>query len=152
MDPQEPTRVQLGQLLLQKGLITELQLLQGLHYHKTHGIRLGEALLKLNFVTEKSLKTILAPQLNIKLMPIDYIDMVPPNLTGYIPKEYAWKHKVCTIRKTNDQLMIVIDDPTDAAVIAAIHDSTKLRIVVSTAPLAVIIQVLNRLYGPEGTP
>ena len=78
--------------------------------------------------------------------------MVPPNLTGYIPKEYAWKHKVCTIRKTNDQLMIVIDDPTDAAVIAAIHDSTKLRIVVSTAPLAVIIQVLNRLYGPEGTP
>ena len=152
MDPQEPTRVQLGQLLLQKGLITELQLLQGLHYHKTHGIRLGEALLKLNFVTEKSLKTILATQLNIKLMPIDYIDMVPPNLTGYIPKEYAWKHKVCTIRKTNDQLMIVIDDPTDAAVIAAIHDSTKLRIVVSTAPLAVIIQVLTRLYGPEGTP
>jgi len=152
MDPQEPTRVQLGQLLLQKGLITELQLLQGLHYHKTHGIRLGEALLKLNFVTEKSLKTILATQLNIKLMPVDYIDMVPPNLTGYIPKEYAWKHKVCTIRKTNDQLMIVIDDPTDAAVIAAIHDSTKLRIVVSTAPLAVIIQVLNRLYGPEGTP
>jgi len=152
MEPQEPPRVQLGQLLLQKGLITELQLLQGLHYHKSHGIRLGEALLTLNFVTERSLKTILAAQLNIKLMPVDYIDLIPPNLTGYIPKEYAWKHKVCTIRRTNDQLMIVIDDPTDAAAIAAIHDSTKLRIVVSTAPLAVIIQVLTRLYGPEGTP
>jgi type IV pilus assembly protein PilB len=152
MEPQEPPRVQLGQLLLQKGLITELQLLQGLHYHKSHGIRLGEALLRLNFITERSLKTVLAAQLNIKLMPSDYLDLIPPNLTGYIPKEYAWKHKVCTIRRTTDQLMIVMDDPTDAAVIAAIHDSTRLRIIVSTAPLAVIIQVLQRLYGPESTP
>jgi len=152
MEPQEPPRVQLGQLLLQKGLITELQLLQGLHYHKSQGIRLGEALLKLNFVTERSLKLILAAQLNIKLMPADYIDLIPPNLTGYIAKEYAWKHKVCTIRRMNDQLVIVMDDPTDAAVIAAIRDSTKLRIVVSTAPHAVIVQALNRLYGPEGSP
>ena len=152
MEPQEPPRVQLGQLLLQKGLITELQLLQGLHYHKSQGIRLGEALLKLNFVTERSLKLILAAQLNIKLMPADYIDLIPPNLTGYIAKEYAWKHKVCTIRRVNDQLVIVIDDPTDAAVIAAISDSTRLRIVVSTAPLAVIVQALTRLYGPEGSP
>ena len=152
MEPQEPPRVQLGQLLLQKGLITELQLLQGLHYHKSHEIRLGEALLKLNFVTERSLKLILAAQLNIKLMPADYIDLIPPNLTGYIAKEYAWKHKVCTIRRVNDQLVIVIDDPTDAAVIAAISDSTRLRIVVSTAPHAVIVQALNRLYGPEGSP
>ena len=148
MEPQESPRVQLGQLLLQKGLITELQLIQGLHYHKTHGVRLGEAFLRLNFITERSLKTALATQLNIKLMPGDYLDLIPPNLTGYIPKEYAWKHKVCTIRRTTDQLMIVMDDPTDAAVIAAIHDSTRLRIVVSTAPLAVIIQVLQRLYGP----
>ncbi|HEY3198178.1 MAG TPA: hypothetical protein VGJ57_09200 [Nitrospirales bacterium] len=152
MEPQEPPRLQLGQLLLQKKLITELQLLQGLHYHKSNGIRLGEALLKLNFITERSLKMVLAAQLNIKLMPVDYIDLVPPNLTGYIPKEYAWKHKVCTIRRTGDQLMIVIDDPTNTAAIAEIQTSTKLRIGVSTAPLAVIIQVLTRLYGPEVSP
>ena len=112
LEDQQAPQVQLGQLLLQNRLITEVQLLQGLHYHKTHGIRLGEALLKLEFITERALKTILAQQLGIKMMPIDYIDLIPPNLTGYIPKEFAWKHKVCTIRKTKEQLMIVIDDPT----------------------------------------
>lgn len=146
-EPEQPPKVQLGQLLLQKGLINEVQLLKGLHYHKKHGIRLGEALLRLKFITERALKTVLAKQLNIKLMPIDYIDLIPPNLTGYIPKEYAWRHKVCTIGRTNDHLMIVMDDPTDTAVIAFIYYSTKLQITVSTAPEAVIVQILHRLYG-----
>jgi len=147
-EPEQPLRVQLGQLLLQKKLITEVQLLKGLHYHKTHGIRLGEALLRLKFITERALKTALAKQLHIKLMPVDYIDFIPPNLTGYIPKEYAWRHKVCTIGRTNDHLLIVMDDPTDTVVISVIHFSTKLPVTVSTAPHAVIVQILHRLYGP----
>jgi hypothetical protein len=81
-------------------------------------------------------------------MPVDYIDFIPPNLTGYIPKEYAWRHKVCTIGRTNDHLLIVMDDPTDTVVISVIHFSTKLPITVSTAPHAVIVQILHRLYGP----
>jgi hypothetical protein len=150
LEDEQAPKVQLGQLLLQNKLITEVQLLQGLHYHKTHGMRLGEALLKLEFITERALKTILAQQLQIKMMPIDYIDLIPPNLTGYIPKEFAWKHKVCTIRKTNEQLVIVIDDPTQEAVIGLIRHSTKMKITVCTAPQAVIVQVLERLYGSPG--
>lgn len=142
-------RVQLGQLLLHKGLINELQLLQGLHYHKTHGMRLGEALLDLKFITERTLKMVLAEQLDIKLMPIDYIDFIPPNLTGYINKEYAWRHKVCPVRRANDHLTIVMDDPTDTAAIDFIHCSTHLHITVCTAPRAVIVQLLTRVYGPR---
>ena len=148
-DRQAP-KVQLGQLLLQNGLINEVQLLQALHYHKSHGIRLGEALLKLEFITERLLKTTLAHQLQIKMMPIDYIDLIPPNLTGYISKEFAWKYKVCTIRKTNEELVIVMDDPTQEAVISLIQHFTKMKISVCTAPEAVILQVLHRLYGPPG--
>jgi hypothetical protein len=145
---QNAPKIQLGQLLLQNGLINEVQLLQGLHYHKTHGVRLGEAFLKLEFITERALKTTLAHQLRIKMMPIDYIDLIPPNLSGYIPKEFAWKHKVCTIRRTNEQLIIVMDDPTQEPVIALIQHSTRMKIIVWTAPEAVILQVLHRLYGP----
>jgi hypothetical protein len=147
-DAQQAPKLQLGQLLLQNGLINEVQLLQGLHYHKTHGMRLGEALLKLEFITEWALKTTLARQLQIKMMPIDYIDLIPPNLTGYISKEFAWKHKVCTIRKTNEQLVIVMNDPTQESVIALIQHSTKMKVSVCTAAEAVILQVLHRVYGP----
>ena len=149
-EEEQESKIQLGQLLLQNGLINEVQLLQGLHYHKTHGVRLGEALLKLEFITERALKTTLAHQLQIKIMPVDYIDLIPPNLTGYIPKEFAWKHKVCTIRKTNEQLVIVMDDPTQESVIALIQHSTKMKVSVWTAPEAVILQVLHRVYGPPG--
>jgi hypothetical protein len=147
-EPEQAPRVQLGQLLLQKGLISELQLLKGLHYHKTHGIRLGEALIKLKFITERTLKTSLAQQLNIKLVPADYIELIPLNLTGYIPKEYAWRHKVCSIRRMNNNLMIVMNDPTDTVVIDFIHYSTKLHVTVCTAPESVIVDILRRLYGP----
>jgi type II secretion system (T2SS) protein E len=140
-----------GQLLLRKGLITELQLLQGLHYHKTHGISLGQALLKLKFITERSLKLALAELSDIQLMPVDYVDFVPPNLTGYIEKEYAWRHKVCPIRRTQDHLTIVINDPTDFDVVDFIRSSTKLQVIVYTAAEAVIVQLLARLYGPLDT-
>jgi type IV pilus assembly protein PilB len=149
-EDEQASKTQLGQLLLQNGLINEVQLLQGLHYHKTHGVRLGEALLKLEFITERALKTTLARQLQIKIMPIDYIDLIPPNLTGYIPKDFAWKHKVCTIRKTKEHLVIVMDDPTQEAVVGLIQHSTKMKVSVWTAPEAVILQVLHRVYGPPG--
>jgi hypothetical protein len=148
---QSPTFI--GQLLLREGLITELQLLQGLHYHKTHGISLGQALLKLKFTTERAVKIALAEQGDIKLMPGDYIDFIPPNLTGYIQKEYAWRHKVCPIRRTRDHLMIVMDDPTDLAAVDFIRASTGLQVSVYTAPEAVIVQALARLYGqPDASP
>jgi hypothetical protein len=150
--PEPPPRPQLGQMLLQNELINEVQLLQGLHYHKTHGVRLGEALVSLNFITETAIKTVLAKQLNIKMMPVDYLEFIPPNLTGYITKEYAWRHKVCPIRRANDHLTIVINDPTDDATIDFIHHSTQLQITVNTAPEAMILQVLHRLYGPPGGP
>jgi hypothetical protein len=136
-----------GQLLLRKGLITDLQLLQALHYHKTHGISLGQALLKLKFITERALKLALAELSEVQLMPLDYVDFVPLNLTGYIEKDYAWRHKVCPIRKTQDHLMIVIDDPTDFVAVDFIRSSTRLQVIVYTAPEAVIVQLLTRLYG-----
>ena len=39
-------------MLIEAGVITENQLLEALEYHRAHGIRLGQALVDLGFITE----------------------------------------------------------------------------------------------------
>src|SRR5439155_11623356 len=60
-----PSKMQLGELLLRSGHLTQDELEAALSEHKAKGLKLGEALLQLGFVSEETLLRCLGQQLNI---------------------------------------------------------------------------------------
>jgi hypothetical protein len=60
-----PSKIQLGELLLRSGHLTQDELESALSEHKAKGLKLGEALLHLGFVDEETLLRCLGQQLNI---------------------------------------------------------------------------------------
>lgn len=60
-----PSKVQLGELLLRSGHLTQVELEAALSEHKSKGLKLGEALLQLGFVNEETLLRCLGQQLDI---------------------------------------------------------------------------------------
>jgi type IV pilus assembly protein PilB len=145
-------RSPLGQILLKAGVLDQPQLDQVLQYHKTHKIRLGQAVLRLNLMTEENLKEALAAHLNIDFInDLDSIDL-DPRMDKWIKKVYAQKNKACPISQVGNELTVVMDDPTNVAVIHEVETSTEKKVRVATAPEAMISRALKRVYDKADRP
>jgi hypothetical protein len=83
--------VRLGDLLLEKGLITQDQLRIALLEQKAMGKPLGEALLALGFVTEEALRGALATNLGEVAISLGGI-VADPAALKMIPKAMAKRH------------------------------------------------------------
>jgi len=144
-------RSPLGQILLKAGVLDQPQLDQALQYHKTHKVRLGQAVLRLNLMTEENLKEALAAQLNVDFVNLDVIDL-DPRIDKWIKKVYAQKNRVCPISQAGQELTVAMDDPTNVAVIHEIEISTAQKVKIATAPEAMIMRALKRVYEKTDLP
>jgi type IV pilus assembly protein PilB len=78
-------RLPIGEMLLQQGRISDLQLRTALSYQRQWGGRLGHALLALGFVDEAAILATLARQLGIPLVEIGD-RRVPPAVVRQVPE------------------------------------------------------------------
>ena len=138
-------RPRLGDILVRAGTITKEMLEAGLDYQKNTGFRLGEALVFLNFITEEVMRQTLCTQLNIAFIDSGNIP-IDPSLSRFINRNYAQKHGIVPIAKTGETITLVMDDPTNTAVVEELQATTGHTIHVVTATRAAIVDAFKRLY------
>ncbi|MEJ2540166.1 MAG: type IV-A pilus assembly ATPase PilB [Gemmatimonadota bacterium] len=117
----------LGDFFVREGLITEEQLQQGVREARSHGTRLGHALVKLGFVAEVELTRILAKQYRIPAVDLDKV-VVDPKLLHLVPSEVATKHLVLPLRRVGRRLTVAMVNPTDLSAIDDLKFITKMNI------------------------
>ncbi|MDY6857344.1 MAG: GspE/PulE family protein [Thermodesulfobacteriota bacterium] len=138
-------RLKLGDVLLRLGAISDEGLEAALDYQKETGIRLGEALIELNLLTEKDMKQSLCTQLNIPFINLDSI-IIDQSLERLINRRYAFKNQIVPIAKMGESLTIAMDDPTDLSLIEELEAATGLTINVVTSTRVAIQDAFARLY------
>ena len=106
--------VRLGDLLLEKGLITQDQLRIALHEQKNLGKPLGETLIALGFVTESSMRGALAENLGEQAISLKNI-AADPHALAYIGKQIAKRHTLFPVsyHAERNELLIASADPND---------------------------------------
>ena len=126
-------RPRLGEILLRTTNITQKQLDLALKFYMpTTGLRIGESLLKLNWISDETLKQALALQLNISVANLDALP-IDARARGLINRSYAEKHGVLPISLNDKVLTVAMEDPTDRKVIHELESMTGLRIQVVLA-------------------
>ncbi len=103
--------LRIGDILKEKGYITEDQLEEALAYQKSHkGVRLGGALIAMGAITESQMLTALADS-----MQVDKVDLnefpVELDAVRLIPMEMAQHYKILGTRIKEDTLVISTNDP-----------------------------------------
>jgi type IV pilus assembly protein PilB len=146
-------RARLGEILVRSGAITAEQLETARSAQTEHQLPLGEALMKVNYVSEETLRQSLASQLNVRFFDLDQIPM-DPTVARYVNPSYAARHQIVPLARTGNTLIVAMDDPTKAALVSEVTAGTGLdvEIVISTA--ASIRRAYARVYGtgfPDGT-
>lgn len=105
--------IPIGELLKEKGYITEEQLTNALSYQKEHrGMKLGQVLMELDYVSEYQLLTALSERLQTRLVDISQ-EEVSINAVSMVPKSLAQKYMILpvSINQNNQILRIVTNDP-----------------------------------------
>src|SRR4051812_8404692 len=104
----------LGQLLVEKGLLAPEQLEEALALGKSEDIRVGEALLRLGYITREALSYMLGEQYGIKPMEL-HPSMLDPKLLRRFPLEVLQEHQVLPLIEIGNELVVVVSDPNDTA-------------------------------------
>jgi len=128
-------KMQLGQLLLARGIVTAEQIEKALAEQKDKGHRklLGELLVEMGYCTENQIASALAQGYGVP-----YAQVTPkicdPKVIEILPREFLEEYIVLPLFKVNNVLTIAVSEPTNVFLIDEIEriSGCKVQIVCST--------------------
>lgn len=137
-------RKRLGDLLVDAGLITELEL-QATLETKNEDEKLGDALLREGYITEQQLIEALEfqlgiPHINILQYPIEQ------DVIQLVPRELAKRHQALPFRKDGNKLYVAMADPMDYFAIEEIRMATGFQIVPGIATKDALFRMITKYY------
>lgn len=112
-------QVKLGELLIQKGYITDVQLLQALAESKRQKIPIGSTLFKLGFITLEQLKEILHLQTGYDLVTPDQLAK-QEKFVNILPEDFIKNNKIIPISSDGKTLILGVVTPVKPDVLKEI--------------------------------
>jgi len=140
------TKHLLGQLLVERGLITLQDLERSLAEQKRTGELLGRVLVRLNILTDEQLMPVLADQVG---MPYVHLTdaRIEPDAIAKVPPKFASHYLLMPLALTNNTLQVAITDPFDVQTL----DELKLLLDCNLQPVLAsareIQEAIQRHYG-----
>jgi type IV pilus assembly protein PilB len=104
--------VRIGELLLKEKRITSAQLQDALSYQKTNGGKLGFNLVKLGFVKDEEITSLLSKQYGVPSINLTQFD-IDAGIIKLIPAETAHKYQIVPLSRAGATLTIAMTDPTN---------------------------------------
>lgn len=129
-------KLQLGQLLLSNGVVTEEQIEKALaqQYHSGHNKLLGELLVELGFCTENQIASALAETYGLP-----YAQITPKlcdsAVMEILPRDFLEEHAVLPLFKVLDTLTVAVCEPANVFLIDEIQrlSGCRVQVVCATA-------------------
>lgn len=139
--------IRLGQVLKEAGYVTEEDIGKAIEYQKQNpGMRIGNALIELNYITEGQMLEALAAKLNLKTVDLSGIS-VDIDAVGKIPRQLAEKYLMLAVSKTDDILTVVVFDPLNYYGIEDIRQITGMQIEILLSEKYPLEKAINYYYS-----
>ena len=138
---------QLGQLLRDRGLISNEDLKSALSLQQERHEKLGRILIDLGFVAERDIVSTLSEQLQIPLFTGEYPAV--PVAASALPARFLRNFRILPVHLEGNLLSLVMADPLDTETQSAVRLRTGYTLQVFLATESVIAAELERLYGGD---
>jgi MSHA biogenesis protein MshE len=138
-------RVRLGDLLLEKKLISEQQLQEALAEQRTSGRKLGRVLIDIGAVSEADLHTCLAAYLNIPFVDLAHMSL-DPKIVGKLPESHARRHRALVLKEDARGYLVGMADPTDLFAFDELSRLLNKPIRLALAKEAALLRTIDVVY------
>ena len=140
---------QLGQILIEQGLITSAQLEQALEEHRKTPKSLGRVLIDLQLIKEADLVRALAEQVGLEF--VDLADYhIDPSSTMLLPDALARRYRAIPIGERDGKLLVAMSDPANVYALDDIRTITNRDVQPVVATAADVEQAIQKFAGMDG--
>ncbi len=136
----------IGDLLVKEKVINKEQLEQAVKAHKETGGRLGSVLVKMGFVTEDEVTSVLSRQYGVPAINLAYFE-IDPSVAKLIPYETARRYQILPLSRVGASLTLAMVDPTNVFALDDIKFMTGFNIEPVVASEQAIAERIEKIYG-----
>ncbi|MFA5142814.1 MAG: hypothetical protein WC522_01425 [Candidatus Omnitrophota bacterium] len=136
---------QLGDLLLERGVINHSQLERAIKLQKEKGGLIGQILVSLGFVKEEEIAQALTVQYGFPYLPLECYD-INKEAIKLIPENVALQYNLVAIDKIGDLLTIAMSNPLNYQAIEDIEVLTKCKVQVFVSTMTDINNAVLKHY------
>jgi general secretion pathway protein E len=144
--------MRLGEMLIERRLITPEDLERALELQKERNEKIGKILVDLGFIATRDVMAALSEQLGIPLVTLDGPPPVTPEIEG-LSARFLRQFRCMPVGMRDSTLTLAMADPLDFETLAAVRNVTGLKIEPALAPEQEIIDAIEKYYadtrGPE---
>jgi type IV pilus assembly protein PilB len=141
----EPNRPLIGEILIQRGKITQKQLDEALKIQQNDHSFLGEILVKLNHVDERDIVVALVVQCGLPYISVNKYD-IDPAILKLIPQEVARENHLIPLDRIGDVVSVVMTNPLTDELRKKLESLTSYKIATFISTKTEIDEAIARCY------
>ena len=142
-------RKKLGEMLVDRGVISANALADAVEYGKEHNKRIGEALVELELCSEDDVTEALAEQFGLEYIDLDTIP-VNRDAQSLIPSKLIEDLMVLPLEEDGDRLKVIITDPLDLETQDLLRFRLNREIIPTLAAAGKVKRYIDKFINPEG--
>ncbi len=139
---------QLGELLIERGIITKAQLEKALQFQKEKGGLIGQILVVLGFTKEEEIAKALTVQYGFPFLPLENYEL-DKNIVRIIPENVSRQYCLIALDKIADTLTVSMFNPLNVKAAEDIELLSKCNVQVFVSTMTDINNALDKFYGKE---
>jgi general secretion pathway protein E len=138
--------MRLGEILIERKLITTDDLDRALELQKERGDKLGKTLVDLGFVAMRDVLAALSDQLNLPLVTIDGPPPVSSETEALSPR-FLRQFRCMPVGREDHTVTLAMADPLDFETLSAVRNCTGLQVSPVLAAEQEILDAIDKYYG-----
>jgi len=138
--------ISVGKYFLDRGKITEQQLELALQHRGEFGLKLGQSLVELNFVTEAEMVEALRHQARFPCIHLT-AGIVDARVAAKLGEAASRRLKAIALNQIADHTTVALEDPSDPAALEELASILTTRVFPVYAEPSVILALVDQLFG-----
>ena len=138
--------MRLGEILIERKLITSEDLERALELQKERGDKIGKTLVDLGFVAMRDVLAALAEQLQVELVTIEGPPAVSTETEALSPR-FLRQFRCLPVSRDDHTVTLAMADPLDVETISAVRNCTGLKVTTVLAAEQEILDAIDKYYG-----
>src|SRR5271170_2664757 len=142
--------MRLGEILIERKLITAEDLERALELQKERGDKIGKTLVDMGFIAMRDVLAALSEQLGVPLVSIEAPPYVSPETEALSPR-FLRQFRCLPLSREDHTITLAMADPNDVEAIADVRRCTGLKVSTVLAPEQEIVDAIDKYYGESAS-
>ena len=142
-----PQFAKLGEILINKGKVSESGINEALAQQKTTNDKIGVTLIEMGFIEEDDFTSAYAEQLGFRKADNFILLEADSDVASLVPEDFARENRVLAVQKSDTTITVAMEDPEDVVAVDSIKRLTKLNPDILVAGPELLEKALDKVYG-----